>query len=678
MNIRYYPVFIIIFILYLISMAPTITATGDASEIIVASYVLGVAHPPGYPLITMLGKAFSYLPLSNIAVRINIMSAFFSVLSLLFFYLILVKLTKREAVSVLPVFFLAFIKLFWEYSIVAEVFSLNNFFIYVLIYVLMLWEEKRVKKLLYLFVFLFGLSLSHHHSILFLVPAFLFFFYKFRTGLKEIKHYAVFLILFFFAGLIPYIYPVIAAHFRPLLNWDDPVNLTNFIHLVKRADYAAPKVEMNHLFDTQNGQIWLYMRSLVSQFNVIGIIIGIIGMFFCFKDYKKYSWFLFWSYLMTSFVFVSLFGFTTDLVVINVVQRLYLMSFLIFAVYVGIGIASIFKYTFPLLIGLLLVFTAVNYKAVNKSDSYLLYDFCGNMIKSYPEKAILIVSGDTLSMGIDYLQMVEKVRNDIIILDQEKMTYSWYITQKKEQEKELNLPFDVYDGMANTIKDLFDANYGIHRIFVTGPKEKSHEQDYIMLGQGLLRGIYRKIDYIDIDKIKTENDEIWAKYRLRNTDINRYVPNSFESEIVTIYAKARFNQGWTYDLYKKPGYAVCEYPIAIQIDPGFAPSYKNLGIIYVNVYRRYKDAVKIWLKYLQLKNDDPEVKDLISEVRRLWQEQLRLYPNDKEAKIMAADLLKVVEDFYKTNPDDKDAKVIAADIEYLKNFIKGGTAPTYR
>src|SRR3989339_495261 len=71
-HLMYYLVFIGIAILYMLTLATTITATGDSSEMVVSPYVLGVAHPPGYPLYTMLGNLFTYIPLFNIAYRVNI------------------------------------------------------------------------------------------------------------------------------------------------------------------------------------------------------------------------------------------------------------------------------------------------------------------------------------------------------------------------------------------------------------------------------------------------------------------------------------------------------------------------------------------------------------------------------------------------------------------------------
>ncbi len=64
-----------VFILYWLTLAPT-TAFWDTSEYIAAAYVLGIPHPPGNPLFTVLAHTWGALPLHpQYAVRINLFAA---------------------------------------------------------------------------------------------------------------------------------------------------------------------------------------------------------------------------------------------------------------------------------------------------------------------------------------------------------------------------------------------------------------------------------------------------------------------------------------------------------------------------------------------------------------------------------------------------------------------------
>ena len=62
------------FAVYFYTLAPTVVG-GDSGELITAAHTLGVVHPPGYPLYTVLTKLFTLLPFGEIAWRVNLLSA---------------------------------------------------------------------------------------------------------------------------------------------------------------------------------------------------------------------------------------------------------------------------------------------------------------------------------------------------------------------------------------------------------------------------------------------------------------------------------------------------------------------------------------------------------------------------------------------------------------------------
>src|SRR5437868_4409438 len=62
-------------LIYLRTVAPTIAAW-DAGDFATAAYTLGVAHPPGYPLYTLIGFLFTHLvPVGDVGFRMNLLSA---------------------------------------------------------------------------------------------------------------------------------------------------------------------------------------------------------------------------------------------------------------------------------------------------------------------------------------------------------------------------------------------------------------------------------------------------------------------------------------------------------------------------------------------------------------------------------------------------------------------------
>ena len=96
-NIGAVTVFVIAFIVYLITMAPTVSFW-DCGEFITCSVTMGIPHPPGAPLYLMIGKIFSTIPFgADDSYRINLISVLSSALTVLIVYLIIVRLIKEFA-----------------------------------------------------------------------------------------------------------------------------------------------------------------------------------------------------------------------------------------------------------------------------------------------------------------------------------------------------------------------------------------------------------------------------------------------------------------------------------------------------------------------------------------------------------------------------------------------------
>ena len=84
-------IFIVTFIVYFDTMAPTVSYW-DCGEFIAVSHTLGVPHPPGSPFFLLMGRIFSMLPFNDdIAFRVNVISPLVSALAVMLLYLSTVK-----------------------------------------------------------------------------------------------------------------------------------------------------------------------------------------------------------------------------------------------------------------------------------------------------------------------------------------------------------------------------------------------------------------------------------------------------------------------------------------------------------------------------------------------------------------------------------------------------------
>ncbi|RJP55723.1 MAG: DUF2723 domain-containing protein, partial [Deltaproteobacteria bacterium] len=83
-----YITFIVSFLIYLATLAPTIIFS-DAPELVAAGFDLGIAHPPGYSLYLILLKLSSFIPFGSLSFRGNLLSAFFASLTVIGVYLLI-------------------------------------------------------------------------------------------------------------------------------------------------------------------------------------------------------------------------------------------------------------------------------------------------------------------------------------------------------------------------------------------------------------------------------------------------------------------------------------------------------------------------------------------------------------------------------------------------------------
>jgi hypothetical protein len=260
--------FLFPFFIYLNTLAPSITWRhdgADGGDLIAAAYTFGIPHPTGYPLYVLLARLFTFLPWGDIAYRVNLMSAFFAAATIPLVYLassiLLAPTVETEEGPVLgtaeglvlstvegwsdriaaPVtavtaaLAFAFSPIFWSQAVIAEVYTLNAFFVGLMIYLLSHCAKARTFSsgpcLFYLLAFFYGLSLGNHLSMLFLLPAGLLLALRgeFRRFLKP-KTLATASALFLL-GLSVYLYLPLRAAQHPPINWGDPHTGSGFTWL---------------------------------------------------------------------------------------------------------------------------------------------------------------------------------------------------------------------------------------------------------------------------------------------------------------------------------------------------------------------------------------------------------------------------------------------------------------
>ena len=187
-------VFLVTVGIYVKTMAPTV-AFWDCGEFIATAYTMSVPHPPGSPLYVLLGRIFSLIPIGEVALRINFMSALSSALAIWCVYLTTAALGRRAlgghplrpfndtrdigviAGAAVAALTLAFSYTQWYNASEAEVYGYSILFTCLGLWLIVYWEGtghgQQNDRWLFAIAYLFGLGGGLHLLCLLTIPSLL-------------------------------------------------------------------------------------------------------------------------------------------------------------------------------------------------------------------------------------------------------------------------------------------------------------------------------------------------------------------------------------------------------------------------------------------------------------------------------------------------------------------------
>ena len=148
--------------------APRTVTLEDDGLFIIASLNAGVAHPPGYPLYTVLGYLFSFLPVDPPALRIHLMSGVLGAIACGVLYLFMRRAAMPAWVALITALAYGLSEHFWSQSIIAEVYTLNALLIFtILLFCLRaLRKNADVKWEISWAALCFGLGMANHWPLM--------------------------------------------------------------------------------------------------------------------------------------------------------------------------------------------------------------------------------------------------------------------------------------------------------------------------------------------------------------------------------------------------------------------------------------------------------------------------------------------------------------------------------
>jgi hypothetical protein len=430
---------------YLRTMAPTITFRhygADSGDLVTAAINLGVPHPTGYPLYTLLAHVFTRLP-GEPARNVNLFSALCGALAVgVVFWAAYRLIDTREGGGLLALVgafsaagVLAFGQLLWSQATIAEVYSLNT-----------LWATAVLAALLlsgpvqpYLVALVCGLGLAHHLTAIWVLPALWPYVGTLRRWLTPRR--ASVLILCFLCGPLAYLYVPLRARIHPVPNWGLATNLSGFLWLVTGEAYQQYFGGVVPAQVVQRVAAWagIWVRDL----GVIGLALALLGLWRAFERDRRFAAFGL-SYVGLLSAYATLYS-TVDSYLYLLPAAAVAALWMAWGAYVvlrelshgGPAAQRLAWVAMLILLALPLLSAVSRFGDLDLSSDREAYALGEDLLQAAAPSALIVSRGDRQTFSLWYLRYGLRQRPDVITIDRWLLAMPWYRTDLAAGNSEL-------------------------------------------------------------------------------------------------------------------------------------------------------------------------------------------------------------------------------------------------
>jgi tetratricopeptide (TPR) repeat protein len=433
--------FLITFAFYLLTVCRQVYI-GDAGELSFTIYTMSIAHPPGYPLLTLLGKLFLFFVPGNVGHVLNCLSALLSagtagIAAHVIRNVLFVSEARDEinsiAISIAAAILWGFCNALWATAVGFEVYSLGMFLMLLSFFALFRYVETRNQNFLIASAYFFFLGLTNHLTVAAMfLPILL-------TLISRKAPLIMYILLFgfFLIAISAYLYIPIRSAQHPIGDWDHPATLGPLLDHITAKRYRS--YISGFRLDNYLQNIWRSISILAQQFPIGLGVLGIIG-FFVVPNFSRRTKLFFMLIFFFNFLTVAIYD-------IPDIDQYYLPTFFLSV----IGIAGLITWLFnrypvgwmkwsgPAVLAIIIIATInMNYSRNDQSHNNLTYTYGMDIMNSVPQGSIIISVADNSNSSLYYLHYVENVRPDLEIYDAAK-TYGMLKDRLNLQGKERDI-----------------------------------------------------------------------------------------------------------------------------------------------------------------------------------------------------------------------------------------------
>ncbi len=482
--------FVAVMVIYVITLAPT-TAFWDTSEYIAAAKVLGIPHPPGNPLFTLMAHVWGLIPfVGDYAMRINLFAAATSAAGAALWFLVAERWTRailpargpRIAAAMAGVIAAALAWTVWNQSTVNEkVYTISLLSIALTVWCVVRWADEpageRRDRWLIAAIYLLALTSTNHMMGVLAAPVVGI--YVLMTDWRVMLRPRVIAAaaLAVVVGLsINYIYLPIRAGQYPPINEGEPAGFFSkaLSDVLGRVQYGKPPVsERMADFPAQLSMYWQYWSwqwgrdlgafSRVATFLFTLLSLG--GLVALIKRDKRAGLsaaaLVFTLTLLLIFYLNFRYGFsyqpgnpaiTQEMREVRERDYFFVASFAFAGVLIAVAFAAAIRGIGDWLgprandrnrwlagtpvLALALVPLIGNHATASRAHETLARDFAIDILESIEPYGILITAGDNDTFPLWFAQEVLGVRRDVTLANLSLMNTEWHLRQIRRRPLE--------------------------------------------------------------------------------------------------------------------------------------------------------------------------------------------------------------------------------------------------
>ena len=461
---------VLILISYLFFL-PHYIQGGDSAELIASAYYNLVAHPPGYPLWLLLQQGWmKVVTINSLVWRASFLNVLFALTSLVF---IIFPLKKRQVtlLSLALMIMLAFTWTFFQAAIIPDVFALHALFVSAVLW-LSIDDQLNDNYRSFLIPFLFALSVSNHHTTIFLIPIVIERFLSAHSRKTFIKGAVAGCIL----TALLYATLMLRNPESPY-SWGEVKDFSSLISHFLRSDYGTFRLAANddsHFFNMLG--IWKFL-----EINAVALFFGFI-VFLLFVPLKKQLLLTrknltLVSTLILSLLFLGLVNFKIEGMAEEIVSRFHVMPLIVLIMTLVHLIASTQKVInrkseYLVVILAVLISLPTLYKNLNLSKDNIIENYSHNLLKQahHHEVNALLVDNDNSYFALRLLQLENADYQSIAVISPPLLFHSWYYLKqqhKLEHFKLLNEEKIFSELKMDFVEDLLKPNTAQYKSILT-------------------------------------------------------------------------------------------------------------------------------------------------------------------------------------------------------------------